>query len=286
MQKSLRIQTAKDSLKEIKQGFYTNPITQNRVEIVDEAFFSQHNTVFWETDKLQTLLNKFSQDDKYETVFEVINCSTIQAIIQLSENNTEKIGILNFASAKNPGGGVLSGASAQEESLARSSGLYDCLLKAPEYYEIHRSDFFEANGKTHKKTALYTDNMIYSPQVPFFKNDKGEYFDAPICVDVVTTPAVNAGVVQRQENRTNIDAIDAILLLRMEKMLALFAKHQCVDLVLGAWGCGVFQNKPKDIADLFSKCLKRKFKNTFRKIIFAIYDKDDNVLLPFKSHFG
>jgi uncharacterized protein (TIGR02452 family) len=285
MQKSLRIQTAKDTLQEIKQGFYINPITQNRVEIADDAFVSQHNTIFWETDKLQALLDKFSQNNKYSTTFEVTNCSTIDAIIQLSKDNTEKIGILNFASAKNPGGGVLSGASAQEESLARSSGLYDCLLKAPKYYQIHKAESFEANGEMHKKTALYTDNMIYSPKVPFFKNDKGEYFDMPICVDVVTSPAVNAGVVQRQENRKNIDVIDATLLLRMEKMLALFAKNECMDLVLGAWGCGVFQNKPKDIANLFSQCLKGKFKNTFRKIIFAIYDKDDNVLLPFRNHF-
>jgi uncharacterized protein (TIGR02452 family) len=58
-----------------------------------------------------------------------------------------------------------------------------------------------------------------------------------------------------------------------------------VDLILGAWGCGVFQNKPKDIAPLFAQCLKGRFKNVFRKIIFAIYDDDENVLKPFQNNF-
>ncbi len=281
MQKSLRIQTAKETIQEVKQGYYLT------VDIKKEVEFSQKNTIFYHGDILQTILEDFEKTGKTEknqTIFEVLNCSTIQAIIQTSKNNTEKIGILNFASAKNPGGGVLSGAQAQEESLARSSGLYNCLLQAPEYYETHKDDFFYANGKKHEKTCLYTDNMIYSPQVPFFKDDKGNYFPLPICVDVLTSPAVNAGVVRRQEIK-NAHLVVPTLLLRMEKMLSLFAKNECVDIILGAWGCGVFQNKPQEIAELFEKCLKNKFKNVFRKVIFAIYDDDEKVLNPFKNAF-
>jgi uncharacterized protein (TIGR02452 family) len=82
--------------------------------------------------------------------------------------------VLNFASAKNPGGGFLNGARAQEESLARSSALYPCLRKSG-MYDHHR-----ASGD-----CLYTDWMIVSPEVPVYRDDEtgallGEAFGAEL----------------------------------------------------------------------------------------------------------
>jgi uncharacterized protein (TIGR02452 family) len=63
--------------------------------------------------------------------------------------------VLNFASAKNPGGGFLNGSIAQEEALAISSGLYRTLTKLPQFYD--------ANKKS--TSAFYTHHAIYSPSV-------------------------------------------------------------------------------------------------------------------------
>ena len=60
--------------------------------------------------------------------------------------------LLNFASAKSPGGGFLNGARAQEEYLARSSCLYQCIRWNP-MYAFHRAN----------DDPLYTDYAIYSP---------------------------------------------------------------------------------------------------------------------------
>jgi hypothetical protein len=46
--------------------------------------------------------------------------------------------LLNFASARNPCGGFLTGAKSQEEDLARCSGLYLCQLTQPTYYDVNR----------------------------------------------------------------------------------------------------------------------------------------------------
>lgn len=44
-----------------------------------------------------------------------------------SQYKGRQIAVHNFASAFNPGGGVVKGSSAQEECLCRCSGLYFCL---------------------------------------------------------------------------------------------------------------------------------------------------------------
>ena len=96
---------------------------------------------------------------------------------------------LNFASAKNPGGGLLSGSQTQEESLARSSGLYATLLPMTELYAYNR----------HLGTSLYSDYMIYSPDVPVFRSDSGLLLEVPYLASFITAPAVNAGAVEKNE---------------------------------------------------------------------------------------
>ena len=65
------------------------------------------------------------------------NISTVDAVRRLTEEGKENIGVLNFASAKNPGGGFINGAMAQEESLAASSILYRTLTAHEEIGRAH-----------------------------------------------------------------------------------------------------------------------------------------------------
>ena len=62
--------------------------------------------------------------------------TTLGAVQRLAEEKGttgDNLALLNFASARNPGGGFLGGSNAQEESLARCSALYACLKDNPMY---------------------------------------------------------------------------------------------------------------------------------------------------------
>lgn len=84
-----------------------------------------------------------------------------------TEREENKIGILNFASAKHPGGGFQNGAQAQEESIARSSTLYPSLIcpSSEPFYTLHRHD---------PQAGYYSHSMIYSPNVLLLRDDEGK----------------------------------------------------------------------------------------------------------------
>ncbi|MFJ9808938.1 TIGR02452 family protein [Streptomyces sp. NPDC101158] len=186
------------------------------------------------------------------------------------------VAVLNFASARNPGGGYLNGAQAQEEALCRSSALYATLLRAPEYYEHHRAE----------RDAFYTDRVIHSPGVPVFRNDGGRLLDEPFTVGFLTSPAPNAGVIRRRTPEL-ADRVPAALASRAERVLETAAAHGYRRIVLGAWGCGVFQNDPAQVAGTFKAQLTGpgRFAGHFDEVVFAILDRtrDQATLGAFRS---
>lgn len=203
---------------------------------------------------------------KLNTRFEVYNETTFSALVRMSATGSGHLACLNFASAKNPGGGFLNGSQAQEEALARASGLYPCLLTAREYYERNR-----ANG-----SALYLDMAIFSPHVPFFRDDSGVLLEKPILASVITAPAPNAGAVEQNE-RNILPKVAQTLKRRAELVLSIALAHEVERLVLGAWGCGVFRNDPHVVAKTFAEFLKPpgRFAGAFAEVVFAVFDRSE-----------
>jgi len=174
--------------------------------------------------------------------------------------------LLNFASARNPGGGFLNGAKAQEEDLTRCSGLYRCLLTQPTYYEANRND----------NSVLYTDHMVYSPRVPWFRTRSRDVPNTVFLASVITAPAPNAGAALQRDPRCGPD-IEAALRQRAGLVLAVASYEGHRNLLLGAWGCGVFRNSPAQVADAFGTWLESdRFVGSFDRVVFAIYDRTPN----------
>lgn len=183
---------------------------------------------------------------------EVVTCSTLEAATPGSM-------ILNFASGTRRGGGWLSGANAQEESLVRSSGLFPCLMAHSEFYE--------------GSAPFYTDNIIYSPGVPVFRSSSGS-LTAPYLASFATCAAPNASSGHTKE-------MEEIMSRRIANVLCLASKYEKV--ILGAWGCGAFKNPPAAVARLFKKHLDRGIYSGHA--IFAIIDEETasifrNILKP------
>jgi uncharacterized protein (TIGR02452 family) len=205
----------------------------------------------------------------------VENISTMDAARRLTEAG-RRPAALNFASAKSPGGGFLSGARAQEECLARSSALYACLRGNPMY--AHHAA---------RRDAMYSDYVLYSPDVPFFRDDEGNTLERPYLCSVITSPAVNAAVVLAKDPGRRREVREAMR-PRVGKVLAVAAAHGHDTLILGAWGCGAFGNDGADIAGLFRDALSGEFRGVFADVVFAILDwsKDHHFIGPFRAAFA
>jgi uncharacterized protein (TIGR02452 family) len=167
---------------------------------------------------------------------EVTDESVGEAVRRLSGTHT-KVAVLNFASATKPGGGFLNGQSAQEESIARSSALYPSIARHREMYEHGAKN----------PNPFSSDYMIYSPSVPFFRDDGGQLLEQPVTASVITAAAVDA---TRVPDRAMQSQIDRTIKNRMRKVIELAAEQQNRVLVLGAFGCGVFGNDPNRVAQI------------------------------------
>jgi len=275
MKRTSRSQFARETLAICEAGFYSAP-SGRVVQIAETLRQAVSRTVLLSQ---ETPLDHGTPAPSIATSFSVTAETAIEALRRMAKDPMGHLACLNFASAKNPGGGFLGGAEAQEESLARSSGLYPCLLAAPGYYEGNRGC----------RTTLYLDLAIWSPGVPFFRDDSGALLEEPVLASVITAPAPNAGAVARNEPH-RIPEIEPTLRRRGAFVLAIAAAHGVRRLVLGAWGCGVFRNDPKMVARAFGDLLlgSGRFAGVFDEVVFAIYDRsaDQSALKPFEEVFG
>lgn len=225
MNKLERAEKAKNTVKYFKDGYYF--VNNKKIDIKYLHDISLNNSFLVSPKEGDLLVNKYKNSkDRRICNVKVLNIGVIEAIIDLKGKNINNIGVLNFASAKNPGGGFLNGALAQEESIAISSGLYDTQLKHEKYYLENRNT----------KSMMYTDYMIYSKDVVIIRDENLNLLEKPITANIITAPAVNYGQVCLKKEDTNL--ANKVMKNRMRKILALFASEKNKNLILGAYGCG------------------------------------------------
>lgn len=209
--------------------------------------------------KLSTDIN--TTNNKNNTSIDIRgDLDSVSAIFEY-QRRYPKIAALNFASYKHPGGGFLNGATAQEEALCFESNLYNILINFKE-------NFYEPNHKRFNK-ALYNSNLIYTPDVLFLKNNR------KVTCDVITCAAPNKKIATEKYGLSD-KVVNEAMENRIDHILysAYYNKSDC--LILGAFGCGVFKNNPRDVAMIFRTLLEKKYIGVFKKVVFAIPNSNKN----------
>jgi uncharacterized protein (TIGR02452 family) len=203
------------------------------------------------------------------TEVQVTNETTLIASRRFIGNGLEPL-VLNFANGVQPGGGFLYGARAQEEVLCRSSALFETLVEDP-MYEHHWN----------RELPDSTDWAIYSPGVPVFRDDDGTVLNGYWLLDFLTCAAPYAPDIGQPKSGD-------LLQQRIMRVLAIARAFRYHSLVLGAWGCGAFENDPHRTASDFRHALENEFGGVFSDIVFAITDwsPERKTLGPFRDVFA
>lgn len=263
MSRSHRANLAEQTLRIVEDRGYRNS-TGTQVDLGDAIASCLAGTRLYAAEDIARLREEQRRECSagQAAKVDVVNETTLAGLAALLDEGDSPVAVLNFASAKNPGGGFLGGSQAQEESLARCSALYASLMRAEAFYRQHRAS----------SSLLYSDAMILSPDCPVFRDDEGMLLDAPRIAGFITSAAPNAGAIVA--NRPDeLTLIEETFIGRAEGVLALAAAHGYRRLVLGAWGCGVFRNDPAMVAAVFAQHLKHgDWTERFGHVRFSVLD--------------
>ena len=249
----------------IRQGFYVT--SEGQKVVWDDAVHAACSTK--RTIAPNTVLPRNDGAPFPRTRVQVTNETTLGASRRLVDAGLRPLA-LNFANGIHPGGGFLGGARAQEEVLCRSSALYQTLIDDPMYKE-HRK----------RQQPDSTDWAIYSPDVPVFRMDNGTELSNPWFLSFLTCAAPYAPSIGQP-------LAGDLLQTRIHRVLAIAHAFGHAALVLGAWGCGAFENDPYRTATDFRRALENDYSGAFSDVTFAITDwsPDRRFLGPFREVFA
>jgi hypothetical protein len=194
--------------------------------------------------------------------------------------------VLNMANQFLVGGDYLNlSRPAQEESIIRRTNLLDSLIQLegvkpgnpcnPYHYELDACLGF---SNTHQRsgfgelTCLYSSNITVSSPEPFM-------------INVISSAAYNLSDTYASPDS---DLYSAGTVLKIINQLRTAKAHNQRHLVLGAFGCGAFNNTPDFIAHIYRSALDEfEFIGCFDTISFAIMQRQSNEqLLIFRNIFS
>ena len=260
--KELRAKEFRNTVEIVNQGYYVSEIG-NRFDFPDDSGM-RRSTVFYDHEINQA--DKPANDE--QTFVEVQNIDCLYAGVELKKQGYNPA-VLNMASRRNPGGGVATGAGAQEETLFRRTNLFRSLYQFASYaeqYGIKRS--------RHQYPLDRNFGGVYTPDAIYFRKSEQKGYallDEPITLSFITVAGMN-----RPDLTVDGMIADHHVGSIKNKIRTIFRMglaHGHDSLVLGALGCGAFRNPPRHVARLFHEVLDEpEFKDKYRLIVFAILD--------------
>lgn len=168
--------------------------------------------------------------------------------------------ILVFNSAHNPGGGVMRGSIAQEEDIA---------LKSTWYFQVKDNDKYY---KQEHETLLYSDEALYVKKALLLTDNQYNKI-VPKKISLIGAAAPNLNGMKTSSKKSVKEAVVyETLQNRIIEIFKIAEKENHKDIVLGAWGCGVFGLDPKKVALIFNEVINENHYSG--NILFAVLDKE------------
>lgn len=203
----------------------------------------------------------------------------------------EEVCILNMANRQTPGGGVLHGCGAQEESLFRRSDYFRSLYR----YSNHLALEFGINTAEEHYPMHGDFGGIFTRGVTIFRGSERAGY--PLLRKSWKANFIAVAAVNRPDTETvNGEARLTPLMAQATKnkirtILRIAVDNAQENLVLGALGCGAFRNPPAHMAELFAEVLgEEEFNGAFKRIFFSIIEdhnsRNGGNFLPFASVFN
>jgi uncharacterized protein (TIGR02452 family) len=266
--------------KNIDDLYLHNVLRDTINNIINLTFYNETSTINHVINKTCYDAKYIDQYNKYETLIEIVNEDTLTILsytINKYKQFDKQICILNLGNAYGAGGGAIYGQRAQEEDLCRRTTLLPllfkykyidiCGLNKTQIYDLaNRGKLFSYNS-TNK--YIKTGSVLYTENVIVFKDAKYNIINRQL-TNVITACAVRYAATQRYTDNDK-----KIMLITIMSILDVAYKNKQQILILGALGCGAFNNDPRECALIFKECIQ-KYNGYFYKIIFAILSKNNN----------
>ena len=286
--RSMRMRVFEETVEIVKQGFY---ILQDGEKIVfpTSKWLTRNKPCIESTfyEKEFEIAPVSSTNNETIVVVENIDCLIAGHKLQREGYN---VAVLNMASRRIPGGGVLNGAGAQEENLFRRSNLFQSMYQ---YASFSRKYGVKQSRQQYPLDRNY--GGIYTKNATVFRDEESngyELLKQPFQMSFISVPGMN-----RPELTPNGMIVDALVEPIKNKIRTIFRiglENGHDALVLGALGCGAFRNPPKHIARLFHEVINEpEFLNQYKMLLFAILEdhnsnkqhNPEGNYLPFYNEF-
>lgn len=261
--KELRTKEFRNTVDIVNQGYY---FTEEGEKRTFDLYYTDMvgDTVFYDNEVHVT----DATPSNHPTIVEVLNMDCLDAVELLYKKGCHPA-LLNMASRRNPGGGVATGAGAQEETLFRRTNLFRSLYQFVPYAEQ-----YGIKPSKHQYPLDKNYGGIYTPGVICFRESEQKGYalkDMPDNFSVITVAGMNHPDLTTDGKIADYHIEPIKNKIRTIFRLGLLHGHDA--LVLGALGCGAFRNPPRHVARLFHDVMDEpEFKNKYCRIIFAILD--------------
>jgi uncharacterized protein (TIGR02452 family) len=192
-----------------------------------------------------------------KNVVNVYNKDTIDLALEMKSNGLNPL-VLNLASDYMPGGGCRKGAMAQEEQLYYCSD-YDLILglhNKNKYYPLDHTklEFILSTGITVLRRGNYT------------------WLDNPVRFDFLALPGLRKPeLVNNKYSPADLHTMKK----KIESIFLLGAVEGYRSLLLGALGCGAYENPPDEVVAIYKEMLG-KYRQHFDVINFAVLSVGSN----------